>query len=585
MGAGSRERGKGLSVASVKAPGGTGSGAWDRLWIPVAAAVFSGLLYAVAFPPVDLGEGAYIFAIPYILWAFRRPGWRPFLVSALVSQWGCWAFLLVWLRHVPEAAGMAGAAGLGWILVLTVSGIVSLFGTGWLASLRWGIPRWMGRPAAERVLGCLALAGFWVVLEWVRTWFIFGFPWLPLAASQWKNPVILQPAAWTGAYGVSFLLILLNLGTGAYLWKIFSQKKVARWTERLCPEFYVALGGLLAVILIFFETIPQPGQMLPMFRAGVVQPNIPQTYKWKEGEAARNLAILERQSILVNALDPDVLLWPESATPLPVLGATNLREWTEAFANELGTPILMGNLARELDADGNVAWYNGIFFVDPETGLDAAYYKKRKLVPFGEYVPLRRWFPFVGKFVPLEGDFSPGRDATVIEAEIGPKGWKIGGLVCYEDVFPGLVRSLAREGVEVFFVATNNSWYGEEAGAYQHAAHSVLRAVETRRPFLRCGNNGWSGYIDERGHIRHEVADARGSIYFQGGAVLDVTRDRIYSRAPGFYARYGDWFVWLSVALVGAGILCFGKSPEYEPPAPDPDLLPQVGRTIRRRRS
>lgn len=549
-------------------------------FMPILTGSLSALLYALAFPPAGLAESAYIFAIPFILWAFTRPGWRVYLVTALLSQWIAWAFLLVWLRNVPAAAGIPAPLVLGSFLVLTLSFLVSLFGTAWLGALRWGLPRWMGLPLGDRLIGMMALAGLWVVLEWVRSWFIFGFPWLPLSASQWQRPVVLQVAAWTGAYGVSFLLILVNLGVGIYLWKIFTVKRGTKWIQRLCPDFYVALGFLFGAIILFFEVLPKSGQFVPMFQAGVVQPNIPQRTKWSNEEARRNLEILERQSFLVNALDPDVLLWPESATPLPVRGDYNLGGWIASQVEEWGTPLLMGNLAEE---SGDV-WYNGIFGVDPESGVVDTYYRKRKLVPFGEYVPLRRIFPFIGKFVPLEGDFQPGDQANLIPLEINNKNYAVGGLVCYEDIFPGLARSLAKAGAEFFFVATNNGWYGPEAAAYQQASHSVLRAVETRRPVIRCGNDGWSGYIDERGQIRHVVTDVSGNIYFRGGAVLNVFRDRIYNRTTSFYVRFGDWFVALSALLAALGYFLNRGRDEGSPRVREGEALPQVGITVRRLR-
>ena len=127
---------------------------------------------------------------------------------------------------------------------------------------------------------------------------------------------------------------------------------------------------------------------------------------------------------------------------------------------------------------------------------------------------------------------------------------QIGALVCYEDVFPALARSSVQAGAQVLFVATNNAWYGEEGGAPQHAAHSVLRAVENRRPVMRCGNGGWSGWIDAYGTIREVLRDDRGSIYFCGGGTYMVAHDINWMQRQSFYTRHGDWFVALCGGLV-----------------------------------
>ena len=205
-----------------------------------------------------------------------------------------------------------------------------------------------------------------------------------------------------------------------------------------------------------------------------------------------------------------------------------------------------------------------------------ASYAKRHLVPFGEYVPLRPLLGWLSKVTDVgEGDISAGTDAGLIEVPVG-KGWaeregatRVGPLICYEDIFPDLARKSVAAGAEVLVVNTNNCWFGEGAAAYQHAAHSVLRAVETRRPVLRAGNAGWSGWIDECGAIRavltkdpatgevatdpgergERVRGEGGTVYFRGGASLAVTRDARFLGARSLYVRWGDWFVAVSATL------------------------------------
>jgi len=142
---------------------------------------------------------------------------------------------------------------------------------------------------------------------------------------------------------------------------------------------------------------------------------------------------------------------------------------------------------------------------------------------------------------------------------------RLGALICYEDIFPALSRASVRAGAEVLVVNTNNGWFGEGAAAYQHAAHAVLRAVETRRPVLRAGNAGWSGWIDECGAIRAVLTQDRktgavrfvpaergepaGTVYFRGSATVPVTRDARFIGVETLYVRWGDWFVALSAAL------------------------------------
>ena len=138
---------------------------------------------------------------------------------------------------------------------------------------------------------------------------------------------------------------------------------------------------------------------------------------------------------------------------------------------------------------------NGVFKISPTNGLDPAFYAKRRLVPFGEYVP----FPFdsvLKSFGAVQGSFNKGESLSLIPMTLNGHTFAFGSLVCYEDMFPDLARASVLGGADVLFVATNDAWYGEEGAAHFHAAHSTLRAVENRRPVLRSGNAGWSGWLD-----------------------------------------------------------------------------------------
>ncbi|MGJ3243248.1 MAG: apolipoprotein N-acyltransferase [Opitutales bacterium] len=559
------------------------------LW-PVLAFLTALLAHTAAFPPYGMAEAAYLFLVPFVWWATQRPNYRTFLLVGLAAFWASWAVLISWLRHIAVLAD-APAPGLsGTGLVLLVSGLLALFPVLFLGLLRWTVPRMLPRKAWFRIAAVLGLAGVWVMLEWIRTWFLFGFPWLPLAASQWERPVLLQVSGWTGAWGVSFVLVAMNLGIAAYFRQIVVVRKVRHWTQRLCPEFYAAMALLALTIGTYVKVLPTPEAQVDLFTAAPIQPSIPQELKWEVSAARETLSVLQRQTKLAAAtLEPDLILWPEASTPLPLLGDPNLRTWVEAIAEETDTPLLVGSLAETVrpESPGEPAWYNGIFAVSPTAGLNTDFYAKRERVPYGEYVPFR-WIPFIDKAVPLDHDVIAGASAEPMTVPIAGIAYRVGGLVCYEDIFPSLARKSAREGVDFFFVATNDSWYGREGMALQHAAHSVLRAVETRRPVLRAGNDGWSGWIDDHGIKRGVLADQTGSIHGRIFSSFQITRDRFLARAPSPYVRYGDWFVGLG-ALLGlvSVILLRGPEPPPEDPAPEPEEpreLPPFGRRFRRLR-
>jgi apolipoprotein N-acyltransferase len=347
---------------------------------------------------------------------------------------------------------------------------------------------------------------------------------------------------------------------------------------------------------------------------GIVQPAIPQSVKWDPAEAREILETLEAETLKVARMQPDLLLWPEATTPLAAKGDEGMQAWTEALVRRAGRPLFFGSVAFERDgaAEGASAaagaaatedrlrWWNGVFLATPEGGMAPEFYAKRHLVPFGEYVPLRPVLGWLEKVVPVGGDFEEGEGAGLIEVPLG-KGWaeregrtRLGALICYEDIFPALARESVAAGAEVLVVNTNNGWFGEGAAAYQHAAHSVLRAVETRRPVLRAGNSGWSGWIDECGAIRAVLAkdpatgevktepaergsaakDA-GTVYFRGGATLAVTRDARFLGYQSLYVRWGDWFVAVSAVLV-LGTWALLRTP-YVPPVKKGRALRKFG--------
>ena len=522
----------GSDVESGEPPPATTGYEW--VWL-VIAPLSTGILYVVAFPPFNLPEASYVFAVPLLLWSYNRPAPRVYIGLTLLAGWVSWCILLWWLRHVTLVG------------TVILSGYLGLYFTAWFALVRWALPQIDRRAFGVRLAVLAGLAGGWVILEHLRGVLFTGFPWLPLAASQWERSTVLQISAYTGAAGVTFVLVFFNLGLTCYVRRFLHRRAGSHWYERICGEFYVALLLLLASASGLIWTGAFGLQRQELFTGVVVQPYIRQDLKWAPEELQRNLRTVEQQTVFANlnaeVFGGDLVFWPESVTPLVVKGDAEGRVWHERVAREIGKPIMMGSMVVE-----DESYYNVVCLVTPESGLVEPYYAKRRLVPFGEYVP--RWIPFMTKFVPLEDTFFPGRLPQAIPLQLSDQSFRVGALVCYEDAFASLCRDTVRENVDFLFVATNNAWYGEEGGAYQHAAHSVLRAVETRRPVVRCGNGGWSGWIDEYGNVREVLERPGQGIYFRGSDLISVSRDRRWARRQSFYVRFGDWFVSLCGALI-----------------------------------
>jgi apolipoprotein N-acyltransferase len=263
--------------------------------------------------------------------------------------------------------------------------------------------------------------------------------------------------------------------------------------------------------------------------------------KWKGGNAGLHKDILSRQTSILGLMKPDMIVWPEASTPYAL---NQDPVWVEALVQKTSVPLLLGAVLKEKESI-----YNTISEVLPKGGFEKKWYTKRVLVPFGEYIPFPfKFVPGLRKMVGPVGSFEKGEDVKIFsiptsEPDVGPV--KIGPLICYEDIFPSLCLDVAQEGVDLFFVTTNDAWFGEEGCAEQHAAHSVLRAVETQRPFLRCGNSGWSGWIDPNGYKREVLRDENGSIYCSRATVMNLGLTLNHHRAKSFYVQNGDFFAYL----------------------------------------
>lgn len=510
----------------------------------IAVAVTTFVLTLFSFPPYTAAEFGYVSLVPAIYWAYFRPSFRLYAITVLGTLAVTWTVLLGWLHHVT----WGGLLGLGPLVGLWV-GV-------WHLAVWWAMPRIVVRDTGLRILGVLGLAGLWVLIEWTRTWLLSGFPWLPLAATQWQRSVVLQMASYTGAYGVSFVLALFNLGFAAYAHRLLREKH--QGLRKRSPEFMIGLMALMlpTFYLIYAETTGQQPQ--PLMRVAVVQPDIPQAVKWDRTQSDLIFNRLGGLTATAARTWPDLILWPEASTPWAVRGDPRVQQWTEQLVATTRVPLLLGSISIQRDEAGSEVWQNGAFLVEPEGGLHARGYAKQHLVPFGEYIPLRPVLGWLEKFVPIGGDFQPGDSSVPLVVPTATQVLNIAPLICYEDIFPDISRRAAQEGAEVFAVLTNNAWYGTGGAAYQHAAHSVLRAVETRRPFVRCGNNGWSGWIDEFGNIRQVMTDEQGSVYFRGTETFEVKRDARWIGVQSAYVRFGDWFVVVAGVLMVIGYLAIG---------------------------
>ncbi len=525
----------------------------------------------VATLPVGAYWAAWVGLMPLALWAGAAPSWKRFAWTTFVAMWVAQMASMVWLRHVYPPLGYLG------LTLLTA--YFALFPTLWALAARRLLPGESARGTASRMLDMLALAGLWVALEWLKGRLFTGCPWMPLAATQWQVTPMLSLCAYAGPAGPGFAIVLFNLGLARYARRLTerNEESVSRtgmpitpWSGmRVCVEFYLGLAPILLSLFLFLrEATSRRATDEVLFTAAAVQTDFDPNAKWNPNDAAKNARVVRDATRAAARLTPrnpvwedgaaipakgdtpppDLIVWPEAALPFR-LGRPDYDEFLATLAGEVDTTLLVGAVKA-----GDKGYYNGIFQVTPDSGVQPEFYAKRHLVPFGEYVPFADILP-LRKVVPIQEDSLRGANDEPLAVTLRDgRTLRLGGLVCYEDIFPELARDMAARGADALLVVTNDAWYGREAGAYQHAAACAVLAASTGLPVVRCGNAGWSGAMSPLGR-GEPVLNAAGSIYFRGAGRFEVRGTPAESRKPTPYVVYGDRLVAVGAALFAFALL------------------------------
>ena len=521
-----------------------------------------GLLLTAAFP--KFGVAGFAWVVPGLLLAIaqgksRGDAFRIGYVAGLAH------FLssLYWLLLIP----VNGFPILGWV---SLAAVLALFVAVWV----WLVAGKIGEGDwARRTRWSLAGAAVWVALEMMRARLLGGFPWDFLGVSQYRMVPLIQIASVTGVYGVSFLVVWFSLSLFSAMRAIFGDP-----ARRFVWQAEMALP-LLTVIGLFLFGYVRAGQgnsPETMLRVTLVQPSIPQTLIWNPAEDEKRFQQLiqltetalaesrqrDPEGPVIQILNPanqnegqngtriahpsgrtDLLIWPESAVP-------ELDEDTADAISQLARSNRVWIIFNGEDVvfqPATTNYFNSAFLVTPDGRL-AEIYHKRKLVMFGEYIPLVQWLPFVKWLTPITGSFTPGGQPVTFA--LGDLHVNAAPLICFEDTFPGTARASAGNDVDFLVNLTNDGWFGNSAAQWQHMATAVFRAVENNLPLIRCANNGVTCWIDASGRVRDIFRDPGGSVYGAGALTVDIPVTQSGAgRAPTFYHRHGDWFGWACVAV------------------------------------
>ncbi len=494
----------------------------------LGVAALSGGLLVLAFPRFDFWLLAFVVLAP---WLARVPEQSPRLaaLTGLVAGLAFFAGSLWWITDTMVRYGDA-PAGLRFpvavTVVLTLATYLSLYVAAFAALLSWL------RPASAPAF-VLAAAGLWVALEYLRTHLLSGFPWNLLGYSQYQTFAILPLAALTGVYGLSFLVLAVN---AALAWAV---RQWGRWDE--AAQALAVGGGLIVLALAPGWSAPAvtpPGSGLPI---ALLQGNIAQELKWDPARLPETVATYQRLSQEAAATGPALIVWPETAVPFS-LEADGRREAVLTVARVVERPLVVG--APHVDRATNQV-HNSAFLVDA-AGAVSARYDKRHLVPFGEYVPLRRLLFFADWFVSGGiGEFAAGRSPGLFASPVG----RLAITICYEAIFPAEVRRAFADGADLLVNITNDAWFGRTSAPYQHLAMAALRAVENGAYVVRAANTGISAIVAPDGRILHA------SGLFTREVVTGVVAPR--SRTT-FYTRYGDVFALGTLLVMGVVLLAAG---------------------------
>lgn len=373
----------------------------------------------------------------------------------------------------------------------------------------------------------------WVATEFARGFLFGGFPWVPLGNSQVTVLPVAQIASVCGVYGVSALVAFVNASIAYAL--------VTRGRERS-----VAVGAAVVVLVgvsgwgtwrIAEGSLTREGTPI---RVGLVQGNIAQEDKWNPREARRIFTThiaMTRDAVRRGA---ELVVWPESSTPFMFeeddAGETGVRD----LARDVRVPILFGS--DQVDRSGRpVRLYNAAFLVSPR-GDTAAVYRKIHLVPFGEYIPFKELLYFVSPLVERFTDFSAGESTVMLP--VGSH--RMSTAICYEVVYPSLMRQAVVGGSELLTTITNDAWYGRSSAPYQHFALASMRAIEQGRYLVRAANTGISGVVDPYGRIVRESA-----IFEQVGLVEEAR----FLTGRTIYSVIGDVVAYVAIGLTAVALI------------------------------
>ncbi len=492
--------------------------------IGILAALVSGPLLTLAFSPFDFSFVAW-FALAPFLWSVRNVRPRSAAFRGYIFGMAYFAALFWWITKVRYPASLGYFGG---VILLPAIFFVP-----------WALAANRLEKSESQFVRIWAPAFLWVMIEWVTAHGMFGFPWWALGNSQSKNLVIAQSASIGSIYIISFMIVIVN----RFLVSCAQKRLKTEATSWAAAAAII----ILAIVYGAISLNQSPPSEHPL-RISLIQANFSQDEKIATvqlGEMFTSHFRMTEEAVAESR--PDMVVWPETISPIFWFTGPGNMEATKTRLKQLGITLVAGVYNWSGDGKKN---YNSVIAVDPDKGLLGSY-SKIHVVPFGETFPYRRFFervsPALGEWIRKtvyedEDDLSPGTKYTVFRSRNG----KFGTLICFESIFPQMTRRMVLDGAEYIIVITNDAWFMDTPGTYQHASMAAFRAIENRKYVVQAANSGISTIIDPLGKVIDKTP------------VLEKTvlTGSIYpNNEKTFYSRFGDVFAALCAILFAAAVL------------------------------
>lgn len=493
-------------------------------------AIISGIFLALSFPKYGTGVVAWIAFVPLLV-SLNTGTPKSALLTGFTTGFVFNVGIIYWIAFVVVNYGCLPPA-VGLLAMLLLAAYLSLY----VALFAGGVVYLKDR----RVSPVIAAPLLWTSLEYAKSHLLTGFPWENLGYSQYLYIPFIQISDITGIYGITFVIVFIN-AIISDLAIAFVRGAGKGEKKRLIMEFLC--GGLLLMALWAYGSIrilqvEKELEKAPSLNVSLIQGNIDQSIKWNPQYQNKTLKIYKSLSVPALPSGSGIIVWPETAAPFYFQEMDFMAREVVKVARTSGNWLLFGSPSYMRER-GGVSFLNSAFLLSPE-GEIAGRYDKVHLVPYGEYVPLRRLFPFIGKLVAGVGDFKAGKGYHPLSLN----NHKVGMLICYEGIFPEAGRTYRQQGADLLVNITNDAWFGRSSAPYQHLSMTAFRAVENRLYLLRAANTGITAIIDPTGKIISHT-DLFTACALKG-------RIRFIDNRT-FYMAYGDAFAYLcliSLALV-----------------------------------